>query len=173
MRRRERLTGILLVLGLIVAVKLGQQLYAWFAYADERAALQAISTRLESSGLEVIRTQLAADSLRGDIERMDRELGEKKQVVGSFERHVRDGALPAHLYDAYSAELQSYNRQVEQRNAKFGRWKEIVVRNHAAVGTYNALADSIRTLANRIGEPYFEIPSPVELAVKHGLIGGR
>jgi hypothetical protein len=170
-KRRQRLLGLLLLLGIVAATKLGQQLYGWFAYAEERSELQALSTRLEGAGLEVIRTQLGADSLRSEIERMDADLAARKREVGAFERHVRDGALPAHLYESYRTELGAYNRRVEGRNDLFGRWKETVFRNHAAVTRYNALADSIRGLAARIGEPYFQIPSPVELAVERGLIG--
>lgn len=173
MRRRERLASLLLLVLLVAAVKLGQQVYAWLVYADERAALQVLSGRLEDAGLEVMRTQIAADSLRAEIQLMDRELGEQKQTVASFERYLHDGALPAHLYDSYRAELERYNRQVQSRNAVFTRWKDIIVRNHAAVSRYNGLADSIRSLANQIGEPYFQIPSPVELAVQRGLIQGE
>lgn len=170
-RRRQRLAGLLLLLGIVVATKLGQQLYGWFAYGEERAELQELSVRMEGAGLEVIRTQLGADTLRAEIERLDDDLEARKEAVGAYESHVRDGALPAHLYDAYRAELGEYNRRVESRNALFSRWKEIVFRNHAAVGRYNTLADSIRGLATRIGEPYYQIPSPVELAVEKGLLG--
>lgn len=170
MKRRQRVASLLVLVGVLIAFKLSQQLYGWFAYADERVQLQELSVRLEDAGLSVMRTQLGADSLRAEIERMDRRLGEERRAVSAYDRHVRDGALPAHLYDAYRTELERYNRRVEERNALFNRWKEIVGGNHAAVGRYNALADSIRTLATRIGEPYFQIPSPVELAVKRGLV---
>lgn len=173
MRRRERLAGLLLLVALLAAVNLGRQVYGWFAYADERGALQGLSDRLEVAGLEVMRTQLGADSLRRRIQQMDRELGSRKQSVAAFERFVQDGALPAHLYDAYRAELDGYNRQVQGRNEVFARWKEVVVRNHAAVGRFNGLADSIRSLADRIGEPYFQIPSPVEIAAERGLVPVR
>lgn len=173
MRRRQRFASLLLLVALVAVVNLGRQVYGWIAYADERASLQGLSERLEDAGLEVMRTQLSADSLRVQIQAMDSELGGRKQSVASFERFVRDGALPAHLYDAYRTELEGYNRQVQIRNARFARWKEVVVRNHAAVGRYNGLADSIRSLADQIGEPYFQIPSPVELAVKRGLVPGE
>ncbi len=173
MKGRQRLGSLLLLLAIVAAAKLGQELYGWFAYADERAELQQLSRRLEDSGLEVIRTQLDADSLRIEIEGMDGDLAERKRSVGAFEGQVRGGALPADLYESYRAELGEYNRRVERRNALFGRWREIVFRNHAAVGRYNSLADSIRTLATRIGEPYFEIPSPAELALEHGIVGER
>src|SRR5690606_13624320 len=116
MRGRQRLGALLLLLAVLLAVKLGQQVYRWFAYDEERAQLQALSTRLEGAGLEVMRTQLGADSLRARIEALDEDLAERKREVGAYDRHVRGGALPSDLYPAYRETLGEYNRRVEGRN---------------------------------------------------------
>src|SRR5690606_27909837 len=98
MRGRQRLGALLLLLAVLLAVKLGQQVYRWFAYAEERAQLQALSARLEGAGLEVMRTQRGADSLRARIEALDEDLAERKREVGAYDRHVRGGAPPSDLY---------------------------------------------------------------------------
>jgi hypothetical protein len=170
MSRRERIGGLLLLLAVVVAVRLGTYLFHWYAYAEERGELQALSTRLEEAGVVVVQTQQRSDHLRDEIERIDRELKADERAISAYDRHARDGALPGHLYGSYRADLEAYNRVVGQRNARFERWKEVVVRNHASVNRFNALADSMRAIAAEIGEPYYPIPSPVEVAVERGIL---
>jgi hypothetical protein len=169
MIRQGRVAALLLLLGVVATAKLGQSLYRWYAYAGERAQLQVIRAELESVGVEVVRTQLAADSLRARIERMDRELSAAKRAVRGYDLHARDGALPARLYARYRRELDAYNRRVVERNASLDAWSRVVERNHAAVTRFNRLADSIRSIAVGIGEPYFAIPTPAEAALRRGI----
>lgn len=170
MSRRERIGALLLILAAIAVAKLGQQVFRWFAYAEEREQLQALGLQVERAGLEVVHTGLRADSLRAMIERTDRELAAAKTAVSAYHRHAVGGALPAHLYGAYQEELNAYNRSVTQRNAHFEEWQRVVTQNHDAVNRYNELADRIRALATRMGEPYYSVPSPAELALRHGLV---
>ena len=58
---------------------------------------------------------------------------------------------------------------VRRRNDKLGEWRAVVESNHAAADRYNLLADSMRSVAARMGDPYYAVPSPVELAVAHGI----
>jgi hypothetical protein len=87
----------------------------------------------------------------------------------SIERRAGDRGLPPTLYEDYRRRLERYNERVAARNDQYERWRGIVERNHRAVDSYNALADTMRNLGERMGEPYLSIPSPAEVAVRHGL----
>lgn len=168
--RRRRITALLLVLLLVVLARLGGHLYRWYAHAEERAELGEMRGRLEDAGYHSVRTQLVADSLRGRIERLDRELDEGRAAVAAYDAHALRGTLPAHLYEAYQGELEGYNRRVARRNALLEDWKQAVAENHLSVERYNLLVDSIRGLAASIGEPYVNLPSPAEIASARGLV---
>ena len=43
-------------------------------------------------------------------------------------------------------------------------WREVVNNNHHYVDRYNLLADSMRSVAGRMGEPYYPIRTPAEIA---------
>lgn len=169
MKRRERVVALLALLGLVIVVRLGTYLYRWYAYAEERATLQGLSTEVSEAGAGVVRTQLTADSLAREIERLDEELRQERGRFELYERMARSNELPTGVYRVYRGWLAEYNRRVEERNARFERWREVVEENHRQVDRYNALADSIRGLAESIGDPYFEIPSPAEAAVEEGV----
>jgi hypothetical protein len=160
---------LLIVAALLIAANVGRQGYRWFAFADERADLRRLSAKLEATALAVMRTQILADSLRRTIETVDAGLGGDRQELSRVERRAEGDGLPPLLYDEYRRGLERYNARVVTRNRDFERWREVVSRNHRAVDGYNALADSIRGLGNRMGEPYIAIPSPAEVAVRHGL----
>ena len=167
--RPSRVGGLLTVLALVVALKIGHDLWRWWAYAEERAELRSLTARLEEVGVEVVRTQLAADSLRHGILRSDSALNLARDRVDAYESWTEGGVLPGELYARYRGELASFNRQVAERNERLTRWEEVVVRNHTVVARYNELADSIRLVAARIGEPYYPVPTPVELAERRGI----
>jgi hypothetical protein len=169
MGHRDRLIGVAVIMAALLAAKLGHQVYSWYAHEGERTQIEQLSGELEEVGVEVVTTQLAADSLRWVIERMDGGLEATRRKVESYGRRAVDGALPGRVYDAYRAELDDYNRGVGERNSRFEEWRAIVERNHAAVDRFNRLADSIRGLAIAMGEPYFSIPTPAEIALERGL----
>lgn len=160
---------LLLAAGVLLAASLAREGWEWYAYADERRALTRMTSEIESAALTLMRTQLAADSLRGVIEETDARLRRHRLDLDRIERRADGGGLPPALYRAYRRGLEQYNQRIVGRNAEYTRWREIVQRNHGAVDRYNVLADSMRLLGTRMGEPYLAIPSPSEVAVRHGL----
>lgn len=160
---------LLVLLGLVIAVRLGAYLFGWYAHAEERAVLQGLSARVAEAGVGVVSTQLAADSLEREIERLDVELEEEQGGFTLYERMARTSPLTPSVYRAYRGRLAEYNRKVAARNETFERWRVVVDENHREVDRYNALADSIRAVAASIGDPYYEIPSPAEAAMEYGL----
>lgn len=163
-------TRILVVAaGALLAINLGRQAYRWIAYEEERGELRRLGEALDASALEVMRTQLRADSLRGVIERFDDTLRAERREILAMERRADAFGLPPAIYEEYRSGLAGYNRRVGARNGAYDRWREVVASNHRFVDRYNALADSMRRLGRRMGEPYLAIPSPAEIAVRHGL----
>lgn len=169
MRRRERLLRMGLVILLLIAGKVGYETYRWWVHDEERARIGLLSGELEDVAVEVVSSQLNADSLRREIEGMDEALQHSRSALVRFEVQSVGGSLPARLFAPYSRELERHNRGVVARNAVLQEWREAVQRNHAAVGRYNALADSIRATAAEMGEPYYPIPTPAEVAVERGI----
>lgn len=161
---------LLIVLAAVIALKLGQQLFRYYAYQDERAALTAMRGRLVDAGVEVVTSRARADSLRAEIESTDRKLREGRRTVNRYGRHAKDGALPGEVYGAYREDLLRYNEKVSERNKRLREYQEVVDRNHTATGRYNALSDSMAGLAARMGDAYYPIPKPVEAAAERGLI---
>lgn len=153
----------------VLAVTVGRQVHSWYAHQDERTQIARLSAELEEAGVEIVTTQLAADSLRAVIERMDGGLEATRRRVESYGRQAVDGALPGRVYEGYRGELDAYNRRVGERNSRFEAWREVIERNHRAVDRFNLMADSIRGLAAAIGEPYFSIPTPAEIALERGV----
>ena len=166
---RSRAESVLAVLALVVVFKLANELYRWVAYSDERALLSDLSGAIDGAGVRVMRTQISADSLQEIVEDMDRGLDTARRAVAEFEGRSVDGAIPRRIYPAYRERLDAYNMAVRTRNARLAEWREVVESNHDASVRYNTLADSMRAVATRMGEPYYEVPSPIELAAKHGL----
>lgn len=160
---------LLLAAGALLAAALAREGWEWYAYADEREALTRITADLDSAALTVMQTQLRADSLRKVIEAADARLRDFRLELDRIERRADGEGLPPAIYDEYRRGLDRYNQHVVARNSEFSLWREVVQRNHGAVDRYNLLADSMRLLGARMGEPYLEIPSPAEVAVKHGL----
>lgn len=166
---RSRLESVLAVLVLVIVFKVGHELYRWVAFSDERARLRDFSGSIDDIGVRVVRTQLRADSLQAVIESLDRGLDTARKAVAKYESKSVGGAIPERFYAAYRAKLDAYNRAVRERNAQLGQWHAVVDSNHVASDEYNSLADSIRAVAGQMGEPYYPIPSPMELAAQAGV----
>jgi hypothetical protein len=166
---RSRVQSVLAVVALVVALKVAHELYRWVIYADERARLRELSASIDSAGVSVVRTQMKTDSLQAAIEALDRGLDDVRRSVAEYERKSVDGRIPERFYSAYRSRLDAYNRAVRHRNDKLDEWRAVVESNHAAADRYNLLADSMRSVAARMNDPYFQVPSPVELAVQHGI----
>jgi len=173
MRRSERLLAIATVVLLIGAVKLVQYVYDWYAHVEERHRIVELEERLEDAGLGVVRTQMEADSLRLAIEAIDAVLEARREELDGYEQRAERGAISREDERSYREDLASYNHGVRERNELFRRWQATVEENHAYVDRYNELADSVRTLAGRIGDPYYPILSPAEIADRQGLFADR
>lgn len=167
MRRRERLVAAGTILLALVAAKVGQQAYRWHAYAPERASIVRLERDLEDAGLGVVQTQVRADSLLGALEATDEQLRDARGDLDRLERAALDRRGRGSL-SGYSRSLEAYNDRVGDRNQLFARWRSTLEQNREHVNRYNVVADSIRTLAERMGEPYYRIRTPAEIAVLRG-----
>jgi hypothetical protein len=166
----RRISVLLAILVGVVTVKFVQGVYQWIAYADERTLLVQLREQTVDIGADVVRTAAQADTLRASIEQFDRRLDESRRTVERYGRFASQGMLPRHLYDSYRSDLAAYDAEVARRNEMFSAWKEIVRRNQDAVERYNALADSVRLIANQMGDPYYPVPLPAEAALERGLV---
>ena len=152
--KNQRLLVLVAALVLLLAGKMGKELYDWRAHADDRARLVAVRGRLLDAGAEIMRTRAQLDTLKGVLVREDGALERERRALGAYDRKARGSAIPAHLYEAYLADLDRYNGHVARRNESFHAWQAALARNHAAVDRYNALADSLRAVAEVLGDPY-------------------
>ncbi|MBV9774243.1 MAG: hypothetical protein JO040_09860 [Gemmatimonadetes bacterium] len=165
-----RARTLVLFLLLVIAGKLAKEGYDWFAYADDRARLTAMRTRLVDAGVEVLRSRARLDTLRTRIQGEDRKLEEERRELNAYGKNSRGGELSMPLYEAYRSDLGRYNEHVGRRNDQFHEWETVLERNHAAVDRYNALADSVRGIAKTLGDPYYPVPTPLEAAAERGVV---
>lgn len=161
---------LLVVLLLVVGVKVGREAHSWLTHGPERARFGEVRERLLDAGVEVVRTRARADTLRVEFERMDRALEPDQSALDAYQERMRSGALSPPGYAAYRDRVLRYNRKVEQLNAQHREVKEARERARRAEDRYHALADSARSLARVLGDPYYATPSPLEAAVKRGVI---
>jgi hypothetical protein len=166
---RERIRIFILFTCAIVAVELAHDVYRWYAFGEERAELRVLNGMVDAAGVAVVKTQLREDSLRDRIEAMDQALERSRVGFREYDERARDGSLRAGAYQLYRARIARYNDQVAVRNAWFARWQRAVSSNRDAVEQYNQLAEEIRAIAAEMGEQHYNIPSPVEAAVKNGM----
>jgi hypothetical protein len=166
----ERVRMLLLLLLVVVAGKLGAEWLRWTTSGEERAQIGVLRDQVLDAGVEVVRAQARADTLRVAIEREDSALERQRLALERYTGRAKGGALSSDLYARYRRELARYNAHVTTRNERFARWQQERMRNRAAVDRYNQLSDSIRAIAGRIGEPYYPVPLPIEAAAERGLI---
>lgn len=157
------------MLGAILLGKLAQEVYDWYAYGEERARLESLQPEFERMGMQVVVSQLKADSLRRVIQELDRDLAEKRLRIEAYDRYDHNGRLSPGLFERYRRELASYNALVEGRNANLDQWKAALARNGQVVDSFNILADRIRAIAISMGETYYPLPTPAEIASARGL----
>jgi hypothetical protein len=161
---------LLFLLLVVIGVKLSDSLYRWVAYGPERAQVTQMRRELVDAGAGIMRTRQESDSMRTVLRHEDDELEREQHALRRYDDFAHDGALPADLYERYRRDLTRYNAHVAERNGKLGVWQEVQARNHSAVSRYNVLADSIRELATRMGDPYYAVPTPAEAAIERGVI---
>lgn len=168
MRGRPRTLVLLAALVLVVGARIGYQLLSWKQHGPDRELLVSLETELEDAAVGVITTQIASDTLQEAIEAADIELGRGRQLLDNLERRSSfGGGTDA----AYLRELRAFNEKVAERNRVVEDWRIVVGNNHDYVDRYNLLADSIRAIASRMGEPYFPIRTPAEIATSRGIAG--
>ena len=168
MSTRRRTFVLLSALLLVVGLRIGHQLFSWRQHAPERDLLVSLEAELEDAGVGVITTQIASDTLQEAIEAADVELGRGRQLLDNLERRSSfRGSADA----TYLRELRAFNQKVAARNRIVEDWRIVVGSNHEYVDRYNLLADSIRSVANRMGEPYYPIRTPAEIATSRGIPG--
>lgn len=156
MSLRHKFLALVTAVLVLAGFRIGQQVYRWYAYAPERQELVRLEGRLESAALQVVATHVKADSLLGILEVVDRELLEAREALYGVGRVNQGGSR-----------LSDYNHQVAQRNRLLRRWRQVLQANHATTDRYNTLADSIRVTAERMGEAFYPIRSPAEIAVRY------
>jgi hypothetical protein len=166
MRHRDRLLAFFFVLAVIALVKIGQQVVRYYAFAEERAQISHLEIELEGAGLGVIETQVDADSLRKTVEQADSDLRRERRELERMEQQLLEGPVTPQLESDYHTALEHYNRGVNDRNATFRALQAVADRNHIHVDRYNLLVDSIKRIATAIGEPYYPVLSPAEIAVR-------
>ncbi len=163
----HRILAVASVVLLMALVKIGQQLYSYYAFSEERVAIVRLEADVDREGLGVITSQLRADGMRIEIDAADADLGESREELDRLERAVLSGRANPETQRVYQRLFAEYNQAVGRRNALFEEWRTAVEGNHAHVERYNLLVDSIRALATLIGEPYYPILSPAEIAARY------
>ena len=170
----HRLRALLVLLAAVIAVKLVPEVYRWIAYGEERAMLSGLRGRAVSTGAELIAARARLDTLRQQIETSDRRLAGDRSSMRRFGGYAdAAGALPLPQYRRYVDAVDVYNRRVAARNADWEAYIAARDRSREAWQRYQAQADSARRLAARIGDPYYQVPSPVEAAAELGLVVTR
>ncbi len=170
MSRVRHIWALLLLLGVVVADRLVHYLYTWHLYREERAHLEVLREQVVDVGVDVLRLQARADTVRREVERDDKVLEEKRRALERFGRYADNGGLPPSLYEAYRRELEEFNTRVRRRNHRAREWEELNTRYREAMHRYQRLTDSIQQIAHQIGDPYYRIPLPVEAAAERGVI---
>jgi hypothetical protein len=168
--RKERLLPFLVILLSVVVVKVGQQLYRWHAYRDERAEIVRLETRLDSAAVGLVTSRIRASALRDSIEAADEHLDTERRRLDSVERTNRDGIFDEGRERAYRTQIAAFNRDIRSRNELVRRWRAAIESNHGHVDRFNLFADSIRAIAMGMKEPYFPIRTPAEIAAEHGIV---
>jgi hypothetical protein len=161
---------LLFVMLVVIGIKLSDSAYKWVRYGPEREQVKRMLNDLVDAGADIVRTRQVSDSMRAVLRTEDQALEGEQRVLRRYDDHAHDGALPSGLYEAYRRDLTRYNDHVASRNATLSQWHEVQARYNNSVGRYNLLSDSIRALTTQMGEPYYEIPTPAEAAIRRGVI---
>lgn len=166
---REQLRFLVSVLGLVILFLVARELYRWVAYREERALIVALRTDVVDAGARVTVTRQQLDSLRTALASVDVRLEREVDVLRGYERRARHRRLPPDVYEKYLRDRARYERVLEERNALVRTMSGVLDVNHSAVERYNTLADSVRAVAARVGDPYYRVPLPVEAAMERGI----
>lgn len=156
---------VVATLVLVAGGRIGWQYYQWYRHAPERDLIVVLQSELEDAAVGVITTQITSDTLQQNIEAADVQLGRGRVLLDNLERRL----APTRADEAYMRQLKEFNQRVSIRNQMVDDWRMVVASNHEYVDRYNLLADSMRSVADRMGEPYYPIRTPAEIATARGV----
>jgi hypothetical protein len=165
------MVGLLFFIALVAAVQIFEGWLRWYIHREDRVHLVALREELIDVGAEMIAAQLETERLREHLEGSGRLLyggDHASDAAGRRESRVPPARITAHLHAAAGSD---HGTRMLERNQHLTELNRVVGRRNAAAVRYYVLADSIRLIADRVQEPYFSIPLPVEAAVKRGIIG--
>jgi hypothetical protein len=154
---------LLFVLLVILGVKLSEQAYALVAFRDERQAARGLRERLLDTGTDLVAARTEFDELKRRVEAEDAAL---QRELAALRRFTRLGPLTEQVYQRYERERLRYNLHVEERNTLARQWEASAQRHEVSAQRYNLLADSLQSLAVRMGEPYYQVPTALEAAAE-------
>jgi hypothetical protein len=158
---------LLFVLLVIVGVKASEQLYGYVAFRDERVAVRSLRAELGGAAAQLVTVRARMDSLHKAIDAEDAQLTRELAGLHRYQRQARHRQLPRGLYEQYMQSLQEYNLHVESRNVIHREWQLLAARRDNLAYRYDSLADSIHALAVRMGQPYYQVPGPLEAAAEY------
>jgi hypothetical protein len=161
---------LLFVLLAVIGVKASEQLYRYVAFRDERQQVAVLQERLLDAGAQLELARGEHHAAREALEGEDRRLERERQRLMRLQRAVEEGPFSVAQYDQYRNALETYNRHVVERNGRSQSYQGVRDRWVTSVESYVSLADSVRELAHRMGEPYYSVPTPLEAAVARGVI---
>lgn len=167
---KEQIRFVLLVVGALAALVLGREVYRWYAFQEERRALVGLREEVVDAGAEIIRSRVRLDTVTQRMDSVSAVVRQHEVTLRRYRRYVRDGMLPTDIYADYEQDRVRFEAAARERDAWQRRFAELAGRERGAVRRYNVLADSMRVLADRIGEPYLRIPAPIEAAAERGVI---
>jgi hypothetical protein len=167
---RDRLAVAVVALGAIIVFNVGREAYRWYAFRDERTAIVRLQTQVVDAGAEYALTREQLNVLTRRLTTADSALNRDVDVLRRYSMRADGGMLPPPLYRRYQEDRRVYEQHLAQRQVWFEQYERVQGRYHASGDRYSTLADSIRTLAARIGDPYYRVPLPVEAAAERGLI---
>jgi chromosome segregation ATPase len=135
--------------------------------------LRVLNHEVADAGVAVLKSQLRADSLKIRLEHLNTALEGARDSLKAYDRRAARGRLGPAEYAQYRRRVDAYNRRVAEQNQSLNdllnELQQAITVNRHAVRRYNHLAERIRTLAAAMGEVHYNIPSPVEAAVRTGL----
>jgi hypothetical protein len=165
MRQRQRVLALLAVLLVVVFAKLAQQLYRFVAFGDERTQLARLEAEVETAGLRVVSSLVLADTLRVNILERDTALATSRADLERLERQMLSGVgTSPSAQQSYREMLMAYNRRVAERNDLIRQYYAALDTNRIYLERYSVVADSIRAVAAAMGEPFYPVPIPAEIA---------
>jgi hypothetical protein len=161
---------ILLFLLAVIGVKVSEQAYRFVAFRDERRQVAELRDRLLDAGAELEVNAAEVRRLRDALQAEDARLEEERRRLMRLQHALEGGAVSESQYEQYRMALEGYNRHVVERNGRVAGYQELRDLAYGSNQRYDALADSMREIAARMGEPYYAVPTSVEAAMARGVI---